>query len=240
MRTIATVVCALLACMMPGSVSAEQIIFLDNFNDGLLDGWHTFGVDDQGFDFWIQDSQLWGKASSGADCCHCPNCRGVAMVDDLVVGDFTLEIEITNRNACGWLGVLMRTSQPTWSSWEEVEYWQIGIDPGARYFCAGARDAWITHPGFVEDWDFDFGTHIAHYFRIVMAGPVMEVWHRTDSRGEFQLLYTITTEEGTAEGHLGVIVGQAAKRGSFDDVVVYAEETTVQPYSWSCIKALYR
>jgi hypothetical protein len=134
----------------------------------------------------------------------------------------------------------MRTSQPSWSSWDEVEYWQIGIDPGAQYFCAGARDAWATYPGFVEHYGFSFGTNIAHYFRIVMAGPVMEVWHRTGSSGPFSLMHSITTEEGPTEGYLGVIVGQSAKHGSFDDIVVFAEETPVQPSSWSCIKALYR
>ena len=242
MRVLSTAL--LLVLMALTGAGADEVAFFDNFNDGNIDGWVTFGYEAT-HSIWCQGSELWGRASSGSDCCHCPSCGAVAVVDDLICTDFTVELKITNHNNCGGFGLLLRIEEETWASGEDLAYldhWLVYFDPGysSGYWSMGARvDGIYMDPGVAEG-TLSFGIGVAHYFRVVLHGQSMELWHRADGAPGYSHIHTLNVSGGATEGYIGLAISQSAKHASFDDVIVYSHETPVEQSTWGNVKALYR
>ena len=242
MRTLLALTIVILTIAQLGS--AQELVFFDNFNDGNLDGWTAFGTGGAGHLVWVEDSELWVRASSGGDCSACSQCKGCATIDGLLVRDFTIELKMTNHNNCGQVQLRLRTEQPTWSSQDELgnmDHWMVSFDPGLDNWQLGARvDGLYLDPGLLQGFDFPYGIGVPHYFRIVLVGQTLDLWHRTEGGGDYQLAHSLTVEGGATEGYVVLVASQSAKHGSFDDVFVYAHNTPVEQGTWGSIKALYR
>jgi len=234
----------LVVCITFTCVGANELVFFDNFNDGNIDGWVTFGYE-PGYQVWCQDSELWGKASSGSDCCHCPGCGAIAVVDDLICSDFTIEVKLTNHNSCGGFGLRLRLEEETWDSSDDmlhIDYWQVYFDPGYSqgYWEMGARVDGVWMPPGSQEGIASYSWGGPNYFRVVLHGQTMELWHRTDSQPDYTLINTMTASGGSTEGYVALMALQSAKQASFDDVFIYSHETPVEKPTWGRVKALYR
>ncbi len=220
MRFAITVVSVMLLASASGM--ADELVYADDFEDGTLDGWHTFGAADEGYDFWISDGELWGRSSSGGDCSHHPNAHGIAMISDLFVSDVTVDITMTNRNYCGWFGLLLRVTDQTWTSWDEIGYWRVFVDPGASVLSVEYMDhSSGPCPEFGSMYD-PYTVDVPHYYRVVLAGQTMQLFEKPSPEAQYELRYTAVCETGSLGGYVGVAVGQAGKHASFDDIAIYA------------------
>ena len=242
MRMFAIAVLFVLLCAT--YVGADELVFFDNFNDGNSDGWVTFGYGTTDL-VWCENSQLRARASDGYDCCHCPSCGAVAVVDDLVCDNFTVEVKITNHNSCGGFGLLLRVEEETWASGGDMallDHWIVYFDPGysGGVWQLGARvDGTYLGPGIVQG-SLPFGTGVPHYIRVILDGQSAELWHRGEGDPDYSHIHTLTVSGGPTEGYVALATSQSAKLASYDDVVIYAHETPVEGSTWGHVKALYR
>jgi hypothetical protein len=240
MRVIAIAALILVASTL--AAAQQQLVFSDDFEDGVLDGWHEFSTRDNGYDFWFQGGQLWGRASSGGDCSACSGCDGIITVDGLVVDDVMVEVKLTNRNHCGLFCIYLRVTEPTFAQHEDVDLWMVVFDPGTNLVEVVAVHEWSAIPGCrIIDNSFNFGIDVPRYFRVILYGQTMELWHATEAGGDYSHLHTITCPEGSTSGYVGLRVVSSGKIVSFDDFRVYTPAgSPAELGSWSIIKALYR
>ena len=230
----------ILLVIIPLPVSADQVVYAEDFESGSLDGWYTLGAIDEGYDYWIQSGELWGRASSGGDCSYHPTAHGYAVIDSLIVSDVVLDITLTNRNACGWFGVLLRVTEESWAHESDVGYWRLFLDPGAQVMAVQYWDYGDTSCGSGAI-SYSFGTNVPHYFRIVLVGSTIQLLEKPSPSADYDLVYTTTCPNGSLEGRVAVVVGQAAKHASFDDIIITAIGVSpVQEATWGAVKALYR
>jgi hypothetical protein len=233
---------AITACMLMLTLpaTADVLVFEDDFEDGIFDGWHHFSVVDAGYEFWLEDGELWGRSSSLPDCGHCPGCDGIALVDDLIVEDVALEVKITNHNSCGLICLLLRVTEPYYESADDADRWVVIFDPGTSQFELAAQHGASWIPGCQLIDSFSFGIGVPHYFRVVLIGQTMELWHRLSPTDSFELVADLSCPEGCTAGYIGVRVCSSGKRVSYDDFSVYElGASPTEPQSWTTIKALY-
>ena len=237
-RSVTAAVLVLLLAAMPAM--ADQLLFADDFEDGQLDGWYAFGAADEGYDFWSSGGERGGRATDDSDCSYHPGGRGVAMIDGLYVSDVVVDITMTNRNSCGWFGLLLRTTESSWTSWGDVGYWRIFVDPGASVLSIEYMDHDSPCPGWGSTTE-PYNVNVPHYYRLALVGQTMQLFEKPSPEGDYELRYTTTCETGSPAGYVGVAVGQAAKHASFDDISIYAVGASpVEQSTWSAIKGLYR
>jgi len=231
----------LLMLSLATAALGQSLLFMDDFDDGVFDGWHHFSVVEAGYDFWFQGGELWGRSSSLNDCGHCPGCDGIALIDDLIVGDIALEVKVTNRNSCGLICLFLRVTEPYYSSHDDADRWVVIFDPGTSIYEIAAQQGagWI--PGCQIIDSFSFGVNVPHYFRVELVGHTMTLWHRLLPTDDYELLNTLTCAAGSDAGYAGLRVCSSGKHVSFDDYTLYdlGASPAVQG-TWSTVKALYR
>lgn len=134
----------------------------------------------------------------------------------------------------------MRVTEESWANESDIGYWRLFLDPGAQVMAVQYWDYGDTSCGSGQI-SYSFGINVPHYFRIVLVGSTIQLLEKPSPGGEYQLLYTTTCGNGSLEGRMAVVVGQAAKHASFDDIVITAVGVSpVGEATWGTIKALYR
>ena len=233
-------VCWIVLLIGSGVACSQEVLFQDDFADGVMDGWHHLSTLDAGYAFWVQGGELWGKASSGANCSACSGCNGIAIIDDVVARDVTFECKLTNRNSCGLIHVRLRLSDDDFSSDDGVHFWHVTFDPGVSFYSLGAKVGSTYHEGTVTG-TFSYGIDVPRYIRLVLVDQTIELWISADGE-EYQFVDSSTCPDGYSQpGYVAVKVGSSAKHASFDDVsVLRLGASPVAPASWGTIKAMYQ